>query len=94
LPDSNPSETDADADLDALAAKHERNRTERLDAVLRWVEYVREQPPEVWGSQQNRLVNAQLESARETGLSVEHERRVRAFAAAASEAFSGRDSDS
>jgi hypothetical protein len=95
MPDSNPSDADTDpdpdpdpdtdADLDALATKHERNREERLEGIVRWADYVREQPPDVWGPQQNRLVNSQLESARETGLSVEHERRVRAFAAAASE---------
>lgn len=65
---------------DSLAAKHERIRRERLDGIVQWVEYIREQPPDVWGPQQNRLVDSQLESARETGLSAEHERRVRAFA--------------
>jgi hypothetical protein len=93
MPDSNPSDDDTDADLDALAAKHGRNREERLEGIRRWAEYVREQPPEVWGPQQNRLVNSQLESARETGLSAEHERRVRAFAAAAAEEF-GDESES
>lgn len=72
MTDSNPS--------DPLAEKHERIRRERLEGIVRWVEYIREQPPEVWGPQQNRLVDSQLESARETGLSPEHERRVRAFA--------------
>ena len=72
MTDSNPS--------DQLAAKHERIRRERLDGIVRWVEYIREQPPEVWGPQQNRLVDTQLESARQTGLSAEHERRIRAFA--------------
>lgn len=77
-----------------LAAKHERNRQERLEGIVRWVEYVRDNPPEVWGPQQNRLVNSQLESARETGLSAEHERRVRAFAAELSEEPAGDGSDS
>lgn len=53
---------------DRLAAKHDQNRQERLDGTRQWVEYMREQPPEVWGSQQNELVNSQLESARETAL--------------------------
>jgi len=75
MSDSDPS--------DRLAAKHERNRRERLAGIKRWAEYVRDQPPEVWGPQQNRLVNTQLESAREADLSPEHERRVRAFAEAA-----------
>lgn len=73
---------------DRLAAKHEHNRQERLDGVKRWVEYIREQPPEVWGREQNRLVNTQLESARETNLSAEHEQRIREFAASASSATS------
>lgn len=68
-----------------LDDKHEQNRQERLAGIKRWVEYVREQPPEVWGAQQNRLVNSQLESARATGLSAEHEQRVRTFAASARE---------
>jgi len=61
---------------DALAAKHERNREQRVEAVKRWVEYIRDHPAEVWGAQQNRLVNSQIESARESGLDVEHRRRV------------------
>jgi hypothetical protein len=73
MPDSGP-------DLDALAAKHETNREARFDAVERWVAYIREQPPEVWGPQQNDLIEAQLQSARETDLSVEHQRFVRSFA--------------
>lgn len=72
MPDSNRS--------DRLDAKHEQNDRERLEGIRRWVEYIREQPPDVWGPQQNRLVDEQLKSARETGLSAEHERRVRAFA--------------
>lgn len=82
MPDSNHSER--------LDDKHEQNRQERLAGIKRWVEYIREQPPEVWGVQQNRLVNSQLESARETGLSAEHEQRVQEFAAAA-QADSGTD---
>jgi hypothetical protein len=33
----------------------------------------------VWGAQQNRLVDSQLESARQSELSVEHEHRVQSF---------------
>jgi hypothetical protein len=76
MPDSNHSELDA---------KHERNARERLEGVMRWVEYIKEEPPEVWGPQQNKLVDTQLQSARETGLSVEHEQQVRTFAAGADE---------
>lgn len=76
-------------ELDALAEKHERNRERRIQAVERWVEYIEEHPPEVWGPQQNRLVNSQLESARETGLDAEHYRRVEA----ASERLAERESE-
>lgn len=64
---------------DALDAKHRANRASRLEDVKRWVAYVREQPPAVWGAEQNRVVNAQLESARETETPPGHERRVAAF---------------
>lgn len=64
-------------ELDALAEKHERIREQRIEAVKRWVEYIKEHPPEVWGPQQNRVVNSQLQAARESGLDAEHYRRVR-----------------
>ena len=67
-----------DSDLrDKLDEKHERNRELRLDAIRRWVEFIEEHPPEVWGPQQNRLVNSQLQSARESGLDADHYRRVK-----------------
>jgi hypothetical protein len=76
MPDSNlPDRADAAS-----------RRRERLDGVLRWVEYVREQPPEVWGAEQNALVDGQLESARATGLGVEHRRSIREFGAEAENA--------
>lgn len=59
-----------------LAAKRERNREQRVEAVKRWVAYIQDQPPETWGDQQNRLVNSQLESARQSDLDAEHYRRV------------------
>jgi len=64
---------------DGLAAKADANREARLDAVARWAAFVREQPASVWGPQQNELVNAQLESARQADLSAAHRRRVKAF---------------
>ena len=67
-----------DSDLrDRLDEKHERDRELRLDAIRRWVEFIEEQPPEVWGPQQNRLIESQLQSARESGLDAEHYRRVK-----------------
>lgn len=70
-----------DSERPDLDAKRERNRRERLEGVRRWANYIREHPPEVWGPQQNAIVNGQLESARETGLSAEHHQRVREIAA-------------
>lgn len=61
---------------DALDAKHERNRQQRLTAIKRWVAYIRAHDPEEWGDQQNRLVDSQLESARESGVDVTHRQRV------------------
>lgn len=61
---------------DPLAEKHERNREQRVEAVKRWVEYIREHPAETWGRQQNRLVDSQIESARESAVGMEHRRRV------------------
>ena len=60
-----------------LAAKREKNRRQRLQAIKRWARYIRENPPEKWGEQQNRLVNTQLESARASGLDADHYRRIR-----------------
>lgn len=62
---------------DDLAAKHEHNREQRLDAVYRWVEYVENNPPEVWGEQLNRLIESQLEAARAADVDPETYERVR-----------------
>lgn len=51
-------------DSDELGAKHARNRERRLRQIREWAEYVRTHPDEDWAEQVNRLVNAQLESAR------------------------------
>lgn len=61
---------------DALDRRRERNRAQRIQAVKRWVEYIRSNDPEDWGAQQNRLVNSQLESARQSDIDVEHRLRV------------------
>ena len=66
---------DSDA-REALDAKRERNREQRLEAIKRWVEYVKTHDASEWGEQQNRLVDSQLESARQSGIDVEHRRRV------------------
>lgn len=60
-----------------LVDKHEQIREDRIVAVKRWVQYIKEHPPEVWGTQQNKLVNSQLESARATNLDAAHYQRVK-----------------
>lgn len=64
--------------LAELREKHRRNRELRLEAVRAWAEYVREQPVEVWGPQQNRLVNDQIEAAQKADIDIEHRLRVEA----------------
>lgn len=61
----------------ALDAKRERNREQRIEAIKRWVEYIETHDPSEWGEQQNRLVDSQLESARQSGTDAEHRRRVK-----------------
>lgn len=61
---------------ESLEAKRERNRQQRVTGVKRWVEYIKNHDADEWGEQQNRLINSQLESARQSDISVEHRRRV------------------
>jgi hypothetical protein len=61
---------------DELEAKHERNRQQRVAGIKRWVEYIKTHDVDEWGDQQNRLVDSQLESARESDIDVDHRRRV------------------
>lgn len=65
---------------DNLDAKHERNREQRIEAIKRWVEYIESEPVEVWGPQQNAIVNGQLEAAQSADASVEHRQRVKSVA--------------
>jgi hypothetical protein len=55
-------------------------RAPRFDAVVRWVEYIQDNPPEVWGPQQNAVVNGQLDSAAAVDRTPEERRQIRAFA--------------
>jgi purine nucleoside phosphorylase len=64
-----------------LAARHERNREQRIAGIKRWVEYIKSEPPEVWGPQQNAVVNDQLEAAQTVETSVSHRQRVESLAA-------------
>lgn len=63
-------------DREDLDAKHERNRQRRIEGIKRWVEYIETHEADVWGEQLNRLVDSQLESARQSDVDVDHRRRV------------------
>ncbi|WP_096393784.1 hypothetical protein [Halorubrum trapanicum] len=55
-------------------------RPPRYEQVIRWAEYIKAQPPEVWGPQQNAVVNGGIESAQAVDVSVEEKRAIREFA--------------
>lgn len=55
-------------------------RPPRYDQVRRWAEYIQAHPPEVWGPQQNTVVNGQVESARTAGVGAADRERIRRFA--------------
>lgn len=61
---------------DTVADTREEDRQARLERVKFWAAFIEENPPEVWGPQQNALVDSQLRSARESGLDAAHYRRV------------------
>lgn len=61
---------------DELKAKHEQNRQQRVESIKRWVEFIKTHDADEWGDQQNRLVDSQLESARQSDIDIEHRRGV------------------
>ncbi|MCD2201124.1 MULTISPECIES: hypothetical protein [unclassified Halobacterium] len=61
---------------DDLDAKHERNREQRIEAVKHWVEYIKSEPPEKWGPQQNAVVDDQLDAAQSIDASAAHRQHV------------------
>lgn len=66
---------------DRLDEKHEHVHERRIEAVKRWVEYIQSEPVDVWGSQQNAVVNGQLEAAQDVGVSAAHQQHVEDVAA-------------
>lgn len=64
-------------DDDSPGVDPKARQAERRKSIVSWIKYIKEHPPEVWGPQQNRLVNQQLEAARAAGLDVEHYERIR-----------------
>jgi hypothetical protein len=71
--------------------EHERNRGHRIEGIKRWVEYIRREPPETWGPQQNAVVNGQLEAAQNVQTNAAHQQHVRAVAADILEASDSAD---
>lgn len=62
---------------DELDRKHADDETDRIAAIKRWVAYIEDNPADVWGPQQNRLVDAQLAAAQALDLDPAHYRQVR-----------------
>jgi hypothetical protein len=52
------------SDSKDLDRKHERNLADRREQIKQWAHYVRTHPDDEWGRQVNKLVNAQIQSAR------------------------------
>jgi hypothetical protein len=77
-----------------LEAKHERNREQRIVAIKRWVDYIKSEPVDTWGPQQNAVVNDQLDAAQSVGTSASHQQHVKDVAAEILEASSTSDADS
>ena len=77
-----------------LDAKHERNREQRIEGIKRWVEYIRSEPPETWGPQQNAVVNDQLDAAQSVRTSASHQQHVKDVAAELLEVSDESDADS
>ncbi|MGM0448700.1 MAG: hypothetical protein ACQERM_10690 [Methanobacteriota archaeon] len=69
-------------------------RPPRYEQVIRWAEYIKEQPPEVWGPQQNAVVNGQIESAQAVDVSAEEKKRIREFAQAELDEAADSDTES
>jgi hypothetical protein len=77
-----------------LDAKHERTREHRIEGIKRWVEYIKSEPPETWGPQQNAVVNDQLDAAQSVHTSATHQQHVKDVAAEIREASDKSDVDS
>ncbi len=65
--------------------RRSQRHQERIEAVKRWVEYIETTPVEKWGPQQNAVIDAQVESARESGIDAGHRKRVTEIAEELSE---------
>lgn len=61
---------------DGPARRSEQGRAHRIRRIKRWVACIESTPADEWVPQQNRVVDSQLDAARESGLSAEHFLRV------------------
>jgi len=61
---------------DDSGVPRERFSQQRIEAIKRWVAYIKSEPPETWGPQQNAVVNDQLEAAQHVGASAAHHQAV------------------
>jgi hypothetical protein len=52
-------------ELDELKEKKERNMENRKDFIELWARYVKNHPDREWSRQQNKVIDAQLKSAKE-----------------------------
>lgn len=77
-----------------LDAKHERNHKQRIEGIKRWVEYIKSEPPETWGPQQNAVVNDQLDAAQSVQTPTSHQQHVKDVAAEILEASDKSDTGS
>ena len=77
-----------------LDAKHERNREQRIEGIKRWAEYIKSEPPETWGPQQNAIVNDQLDAAQSVQTPASHQQHVKDVAAEILEVSDESDADS
>lgn len=64
-----------------LDEKHADDRERRIEGIKRWVDYIRSEPPETWGPQQNSIVNDQLAAAQNVQMSAAHRQQVSDLAA-------------
>ena len=69
-------------------------RPPRYEQVIRWAEYIKANPPGVWGPQQNAVVNGQIESAQAVDVTAEEKKRIREFARAELDEAADSDTES
>lgn len=59
------------------SGKHKLAHEQRIEGIKRWVDYIKSRPPEIWGPQQNAVVDGQLDAARSVQDSAAHQQHVK-----------------